>query len=467
MPPSLALATTIIFVLGLLYWDSKREGYVPSFALWIPSVWLLLLGSRPISLWFGSGDYMASEDATSAVMEGSPLDRLVLSSLILAGAVVLAKRRISLGHVIRENPWLVAYFIYCGVSILWSDYPFISFKRWVKGLGDPIMALIVATESQPIHGFTILIKRCGCILLPFSILLIKYYPHLGRAFEYYSGAMSYTGVTVDKNMLGFQCMVVGLVSVYRVFVWRTKPVDHRRISDLVLPFILLWMSQWLLWTANSKTPTVSLIFAIFLIAMLGYPWVRKHLSVMLISLAVLYGVLELTIGITRLIIDLSGRDATLSGRTELWPVVLAMNDNVLFGQGFEGFWLGERLRKLWDMYFFKPNQAHNGYIEVYLNLGAVGLCLLSGLFVSCYRRIQRMLSIPSSPETSERLVFDRFRLAFLIAFLSYNMTEAGIRSLHFMFVVLLILFVQYRHSKPLRVRQAPFAHARRPESSLV
>ena len=465
MPPVLALALTLVFILALFKWDSKIESYTPSSSLWIPSIWLLLLGSRPVSLWFTSGEYVQAGEAADALMEGSPLDRQLLGFIIFAGVVVLFKRRVSLVQVCRDNPWLMAYYVYCAVSILWSDFPYISFKRWIKGLGDPIMALIVATETQPSKAFEALIKRCGFILLPFSILLIKYYPHLGRAFEYYSGAMSYTGVTTDKNMLGFQCLVAGLVAVYKVFVWRTKAVDSRKISELVVPFALLWMSQWLLWTANSKTPTVSLIFGVCLIALLGYTWVRQNLSIMLLSLATVYGILELTVGITRLIIESAGRDPTLTGRTDLWAVVLAMDDQVLFGYGFESFWLGDRLLKLWDLYFFKPIQAHNGYIEIYLNLGVMGLVLVVGLFISCYKRIQKMLSIPLSPETSEQLVFDRFRLAFLLGFLIYNVTEAGIKSLHFMFVILLMVIVHYRRQASSRLPHASFAQVGRPDAS--
>jgi hypothetical protein len=40
------------------------------------------------------------------------------------------------------------FFVYCFLAIFWSDFPFVAFKRWIKVLGQPIMALIVL-ESPP------------------------------------------------------------------------------------------------------------------------------------------------------------------------------------------------------------------------------------------------------------------------------------------------------------------------------
>ena len=56
---------------------------------------------------------------------------------------------------------------------------------------------------------------------------------------------------------------------------------------------------------------------------------------------------------------------TLTGRTAIWDSVLQKVSNPLFGAGFESFWLGDRLKSMWAEFYFKPNQAHNGYIEVY------------------------------------------------------------------------------------------------------
>ena len=72
-------------------------------------------------------------------------------------------------------------------------------------------------------------------------------------------------------------------------------------------------------------------------------------------------------------VEALGRNSTLTGRTEIWKLVLGMANNPIFGAGYESFWLGERLQKLWHYYWFPINEAHNGYIEIYLNLGWIGV----------------------------------------------------------------------------------------------
>jgi exopolysaccharide production protein ExoQ len=66
-----------------------------------------------------------------------------------------------------------------------------------------------------------------------------------------------------------------------------------------------------------------------------------------------------------------GRNSTLTGRTDIWAAVLPMARNPLVGAGFESFWLSPSVhQRLADLFPGLPlNEAHNGYIEVYLELG--------------------------------------------------------------------------------------------------
>ena len=85
----------------------------------------------------------------ASVEEGSPLDAWFFFALIIVGFCVLVKRQVRLSEVVSNNGWLIVFLLYCFISIAWSDFPFIAFKRWIKILGHPIMALIVLTEPDP------------------------------------------------------------------------------------------------------------------------------------------------------------------------------------------------------------------------------------------------------------------------------------------------------------------------------
>ena len=76
------------------------------------------------------------------------------------------------------------------------------------------------------------------------------------------------------------------------------------------------------------------------------------------------------------------------GRMELWRDCLDVDTNPIFGVGFESFWLGDRLHMIKEGRPWQPNEAHNGYLEIYLNLGWVGIFMLFGLIIAAFRKIR-------------------------------------------------------------------------------
>jgi O-antigen ligase len=133
-----------------------------------------------------------------------------------------------------------------------------------------------------------------------------------------------------------------------------------------------------------------------------------------------------------------GRDPTLTGRTAIWNQVLALSGNPIVGTGFESFWLGPRLQQMWSLYWWHPNEAHNGYIEVFLDLGWVGVALFGMLVLTGLRRI--LASVHQQTEAAELM------LAFFVAALIYNLTESGVRELNPMWFVFLLTVMAVSHS---------------------
>jgi O-antigen ligase len=192
------------------------------------------------------------------------------------------------------------------------------------------------------------------------------------------------------------------------------------------------MNSWLLSVANSKTPTVALIVGILIMLFAGLSWVsRRFIGGYLFAAGVLLVVSEWMFGIYKSFLELLGRDATLTDRTLLWEDLLKVDINPWLGAGFEGFWLGDRLRKLWAIWAFRPNQAHNGYLETYLNLGFIGLFLVLAVLVSNYWKACREILV--------NLDWGRYRLGFLVALIIYNWTEAAFKATHPLFFMLYLI----------------------------
>jgi len=241
-----------------LFWLNREKTGRPSWAEWPAVVWLSIAGSRAVGRWLQPGA-VANTDA--AYMDGSSIDRTILSLLLAVGLVVLANRGRRVGAMLWANPAVVGYFLYCGVSILWSDYPIVGLKRWFRGIGDLVMVLVILTERNPGAAFQRIFARVGFLLLPTSIVLIKYFPAFGRDYHHSSGLVMYTGVSTQKNNLGETCVIYGLIAAWRLLIMWRGGDGGRRKGPLIAQGAALAMATYLLWLSNSKTSLSCLILA--------------------------------------------------------------------------------------------------------------------------------------------------------------------------------------------------------------
>jgi exopolysaccharide production protein ExoQ len=97
--------------------------------------------------------------------------------------------------------------------------------------------------------------------------------------------------------------------------------------------------------------------------------------------------------------------------------------------------LGERLEKLEGIFFFIPNEAHNGYLEIYLSLGLIGLSILIGLIIATFRRIRADLF--------RNFEWGRYRLGFLAAVILFDWTEAAFKAHNPLWFVFYIIAMEY------------------------
>jgi len=444
MPPPLALAITL-FLIGYLI---RRDGSVaprPSPAVWIPILWLLINGSRQASQWLASGPQFASR----ALYEGSPVDKVVYGALIVAGIVVLANRRVPISQLSKNSWWIILFFLYEGISCVWSDFPFISFRRWIKASGDFVMVFVLLSDPYPMRAITAAIKRSGYVLIPLSVLFIKYYQDWGRTIDNW-GQSYYTGVTLDKNMFGYLLFAYGLFFASAlVCAFREDSLSRAtRRRDLVCYALLLAMVAWLTPLANSKTSLFALISGIAVILALQFSRIKRHLWSFLIAIVLIAAICNELFSVNSAVLEASGRDASLTGRTGIWQTVLSEPINPLLGTGYTSFWLGERLQRIWNLYPNTPLiQAHNGYLEVYLNLGMVGLALLGGVLWTGLRNARRRLRATHYKTGNvDDSLFRTFAIAYILAYLLYNITEATFQGLNFLFIIFLLLAFDFQRT---------------------
>jgi exopolysaccharide production protein ExoQ len=451
LPPRLALLLTLALIVFLFRRDVREKPNV-SGALWLPVLWLVLNCSRPVSEWLNIFGLRVS--GAASVEEGSPVDAYFHLALAVAGFCVLIKRQLKLSEIVLDNGWLTVFFLYCFIAIAWSDFPFIAFKRWTRIFAHPIMALIVLTEPDFKEALIRLMKRCAYVVVPVSILWIKYYPQLGRGFTEWGEAMN-KGIAVGKNVLGADCLILGLFFFwYLLQTWRTERNTRRRNELRLIAGFSIGI-LWLLRVAHSATSTICLIVAVLIVVFVGIRSIKDFIVTYILAALVLLTAAELEFGISGRLSESLGRGPNLTGRTELWAEVLKFQPNPIVGAGFESFWLGERRVRIAELYKnWQPGGAHNDYLDTYLNLGLIGLSILIGLLIATFWKIRL--------ELFRNFEGGRYRLAFLAAVVLHAWTERTFGSSQPLWFVFYIIALDYPQTQ---LTTAPSVGAARSEVS--
>jgi exopolysaccharide production protein ExoQ len=427
VPPLLALALCLAFIFFLLRLEAKQSPDV-SKVIWIPTIWMLSAASKPLAAWFRASG--ADPDS------GSPIDRAFLIVLIFIALLVLLKRRFDWSSAIKDNSWLMILIIFMLISVLWSGIPGISFKRWAREFLAVLMAFIVLSESRPRHAMESILRRTAYILIPLSPLLIKYFPQYGVQYNRWSGARMWVGVAMQKNGLGRLCMVAAFFLIWSLIrrwqgnnpgVWKYQ--THIEI-------IVLAITLWLI-TGGAKTSATSLIaLAMGLISYITFYFMKKAgktigagLLMLVVAFMIIYGTTSVFTGQMKFgfIANVAGRDETLTGRTEIWARLLPVAmQKPIFGGGFGGFWTPATRET------FRISGSHNGYLDVLIGLGFVGLVLTSIFLLSSCRRAHQVIDVDFD--------WGALWIGFIIMAVAHNVAESSISSFANQLSAILLFF---------------------------
>ena len=394
----------------------RKQSPDVSRALWIPTIWFLVITSKDLGVWLQikGGD----------VESGSPYDRAFFILLMGLALVILIRRNFNWAQAIRENAALVAVITFMLLSIAWSDIPFISFKRWTRELVAVLMAFMVLSEASPRKALESILMRMAYIHIPLSIVLINYFPQLGaRYYEAYG--ITWTGVATHKNGLGALCMIVALLLIWSmVRRWQghyPQAWKHQTLTEAIylLATLRLMMGPR---GSLSYSATSNVAFAFGLIVFCGlvlFNKKRRFLGAGVLSAFVIFmmifGIATFFWGGSTVSSYASsvGRDATLTGRTQIWAILLpGALQKPLGGSGFRGFWTTRTMAALGF------SSAHSGYLELLISLGFVGIALMSIFYLSTCRKAIRELS----RDYDWGVLF----IVFLVIILIHNLAEASL-----------------------------------------
>ncbi|HEX4426667.1 MAG TPA: O-antigen ligase family protein [Terriglobales bacterium] len=417
--------------------DCKRRTSV-SAAVWIPTILLLILGSRPVSLWLAGGAGSIGEMGNE--IAGNLIDQLFFAFILGGALLVASSRRVKWGKFFAANPAIMVFYGYFLLSVCWSGDPGGSIKRVVKDFGMLFVIAVIFSEKNPLQAMRAVYVRCAFVLFPLSAVFVKYFPEYSRSFTI-AGDVMITGVTTQKNSLG---EIVLVFTLFLVWDYLETPHAGKKFRWSRIPWdnvIVLLMGAWLLHLSESKTSLMCLLVGAFLIVRSGWLVSKTVNRVALagaLSLPFLLFFSQQFSSVIAPIVEAMGRNMTFTGRTDIWAHITSKTVNPLIGAGYWNFWGGPSGFAISQaMTTIVPN-AHCGYVDMYLDGGIICLCILFFMLLICGRRIIKYLTVKNDADR-----YKRVRFAFLVVAIIYNLSETAFARISPIWFTTLLMLVTF------------------------
>jgi exopolysaccharide production protein ExoQ len=287
---------------------------------------------------------------------------------------------------------LLALVLILTLSILWTENPAATMFRIRADLPGTVLVAAVAGTMPPMRVVRVLAITSTVIAVWSLLVSLAFIDSREAPFDdaFLGVQNGFRGTFIHKNHLGmFLVFGLGSVLVQKRGSWRTFAIVVHLVTVLgtrsasvgggllALAFVWLWLSA----LRRQEKPRE-----------------RTFLLVMSIASAVA-GVL-LVLGLLPVLLDLYDKDVTFSGRTFIWAEsVGAIQDRPWLGYGLAGLWMDETnpiTAELHARIGFKAAHAHNGALDLALQVGLIGLTAYLLLLIQAMRAAGRAMRQASS-----------------------------------------------------------------------
>ncbi|MFP5227826.1 MAG: O-antigen ligase family protein [Acidobacteriota bacterium] len=447
---------------------ARREK--PSFWLWVPFIWLFFDSTRELSTWM-AWDRMK---ATNSDLGGSPVDRLLMITLMLLGFWVLGRRWNQTKRILLNNKWILVLFAYMALSVIWSNYPGMTVRRCIRSMGNLEMVLVVLTERNPLEAIRSLLRRLFLLILPLSLYTIRWMRNIGVAYDWSGVYEEWIGLSTDKNSLGQVCLCGGLFLFWEILhEWPNRRKTKKLFRRVMVEGFVLLVTLYLLHGSKNVHSSSSIVgFLICSMVLVSLQLIRKKaqrakrmILVAAVSAIVLTPIVYMVFDAldttpVKLVLQATGRDMTLTDRTLIWEDVLNnAAKQPIFGVGMGAYWVGPIGYGRYPMPNWsaktpqwRPEEGHNGYIDIYAELGLVGEAIMICMLVTAFAGALDHL------ETDFQ--YGSLRLILLLSIVINNFTETSyLKGTHFMWFLLLMAAINMPAAvkRKARAKVSPWA----------
>lgn len=314
--------------------------------------------------------------------------------------------------VIRGARHATPIILLVGLAILssaWSYAPGIALEQSLVLAGMTAFGLYLGARYTLEELLTVIATMSAIMaILSLGTAVI---PKLGGVTE----QGNWQGVLADKN-------VFGIMMAFGAVVWIVKLFSNAKNTVVAPGFVLLTTTMVLL--SGSATSLVVLLAVIGCFFVVQTSRSITGMGSLILALGGILGPVLIIWSLQNfgVILEILGRNATLTGRTDVWRFSWELvKERFWWGHGYASIW-GAKGTLSYDMLMHQvgwiPQHAHNGFLDLWLRVGIVGV----GLFLFSYLTIAPKAIACVAPRNS----LSTFPLLFLVFFVSYNLVESAL-----------------------------------------
>jgi O-antigen ligase len=290
----------------------------------------------------------------------------------LAYLVVVCVVALNINRIISMALQMKMLTLLAGITIcsaLWSQDPLRSFYNGLFYLASTLFAYYLIIRFEPTEIIDLLMMT-GTLVCLAGLVMVFVFPQFGIDTFDVRSAGAWKGIFFQKNSAAKT--LVYLLAPALVFGYRRAV--YRRLAYVVL------LGTFIVKAHVITALVVTMLYTLFMTALYLARWLERKTAIAL-GIAVISACTILVwanISFLPELLRSIGRDPTLTGRTAVWSVVMqSILKRPLLGYGFYAFWLGlkgESANAIIGVHWFF-GYAHNGLLELVLQLGVVGLVL--------------------------------------------------------------------------------------------
>lgn len=314
--------------------------------------------------------------------------------------------------VLVQDPLILSLLALSLFSVFWSTSPDFTADESKVVLRGTLLGAYLATRFTPKQIIIFFAWALG-IAAVLSFIYVQINP--AYAVTNTNGQISWRGIYTHKQYFG-RTMTLAAITFWWCAIerWRYRWVGYIGVVAAIAMVLL----------SESRSSLVILAAALLFIPLSGvFQKSYKLRTVLLFTFLIFLSsvILFLFSNYEFLLVDVLGKDLDLNGRMPIWTAAIQKGtERLWFGHGFAGFWTSqdawEVIRGTWAAKVGAGRfHSHNGFIDLFLDLGLVGLGLMLLSFILLLTRITKLMGLMEGKE-------GLWMLQYLVVFFLANLT---------------------------------------------